>query len=122
MDKYATDLVAFRLAKAKEELSISTICIENTSFSKSMNCSYYAIFHAARALLATETKDFKKHSAVISYFIATYINSQKLSRELGIILRTAERERNKSDYEDFYIVSKEDALTQHQKAEYFISQ
>ena len=91
-------------------------------FSKSLNCSYYAIFHSARALLAIEKLDFKKHSDVISYFIKTYINKNLLNKELAEIIRTAERERNKSDYQDFYAVSKDEALEQLTKAELFITE
>ncbi|MBU2102717.1 MAG: HEPN domain-containing protein, partial [Candidatus Omnitrophica bacterium] len=69
--------------KANDELELAQHCIEVNKFSKSLNCSYYAIFHSARALLAIEKLDFKKHSGVISFFIKTYIN--KSLREFSSI-------------------------------------
>jgi len=116
MDNYNVDLMKYRLKKANDELELAQHCIDVNKFSKSLNCSYYAIFHSARALLVQrilrtiEKLDFKKHSGVISYFIKNYINKNLLNEELGEIIRTAERERNKSDYQDFYAVSKEEAL------------
>ena len=45
--------------KAEEELSLAKDILTKSYFAKSLNCSYYAMFHAARALLATEKIDSK---------------------------------------------------------------
>lgn len=119
MDDYRNDLVKYRLQRAADELELSRHCIQVGIFSKSLNCSYYAIFHSARSLLALERIDFKKHSAVISYFIKNFINTQILPQQLGEIIRTAERERNKSDYQDFFIVTKYEADEQLKNALHF---
>lgn len=39
------------------------------------NRSYYAIFHAARVVLALDGQDYKKHSGVISNFQKNYIKT-----------------------------------------------
>jgi len=119
MDEYSKNLILYRLEKAKDELELSEHCIEVQKYSKSLNCSYYAIFHSVRALLAIEKIDFKKHSGVISYFIKNYIIPEVLDNELGLIIRTAERERNKGDYQDFFLVSKEEAIRQLNNAKLF---
>lgn len=119
MDNFIVELINYRLEKALDELELAEHCINVKKFSKSLNCSYYTIFHSARALLAIEKLDFKKHSGVIAYFIKTYINTNILDNELGEIIRSAERERNKSDYQDFFTVSKDEALEQMTKAKLF---
>lgn len=58
---------------------------------------------------------------MIAYFIKTYIITNILDNELGEIIRSAERERNKSDYQDFHSVSKDEALDQLTKAKLFFS-
>ncbi|PIP77481.1 MAG: HEPN domain-containing protein [Ignavibacteria bacterium CG22_combo_CG10-13_8_21_14_all_37_15] len=121
MDNFSANLVKYRIEKAADELELAQYCIEVHKFSKSLNCSYYAIFHSARALLAIENLDFKKHSGVISHFIKAYINTTIFDNELGVIIRTAERERNKGDYQDFYVVSKDEAITQFNSAEMFFN-
>ncbi len=50
MDDYIIDLIKYRLEKASDELELGDYCIKVNKFSKSLNCSYYAIFHSARAL------------------------------------------------------------------------
>ena len=119
MDSYVIELVKYRLQKAYDELELAGHCIKVKKFSKSLNCSYYTIFHSARALLAIEKLDFKKHSGVIAHFIKTYINTNIFDNEMGEIIRSAERERNKSDYQDFFTISKKEALEQMTKAKLF---
>ena len=59
------DLTKYRLDTAAERLTVSKEMIAGGYFKDSVNRSYYAIFSAARALLAERILDFKKHSAVI---------------------------------------------------------
>jgi hypothetical protein len=54
MDSYVSDLVKYRLDKASDELELAEHCIKFGKFSKSLNCSYYAISRSARALLAVD--------------------------------------------------------------------
>lgn len=121
MDEASQSLVKYRLAKAMEELELAELCLDSAKYSKSLNCSYYAIFHSTRSLLATEKKDFRKHSAVISYFIKNYVQMGKFDEEFARIIKSSESDRNKSDYHDFFIVTKEEAETQLKKAKYFVT-
>jgi len=111
----------YRLNKAREDLEASKLLYNNNLFSQSLNRSYYSIFHTVRALIAYESLDFGKHSAIISYFNKNYINTNKLDRKYSKILMGAEKLRNKSDYNDFFIVAREDAYQQLTNAEEFIS-
>lgn len=54
------ELALYRLEKSKQTLNASKIMFENHMYQDSVNRSYYAIFHAARALLALEGVDYKK--------------------------------------------------------------
>lgn len=62
------DLTKYRLETAQERLEVSNEMLESGRFKISIINSYYAIFNAVRALLSERKVDFKKHSAVISYF------------------------------------------------------
>ena len=86
-----------------------------------INRSYYAIFHGMRSVLALESKDFEKHSAVISYFRKEYIKTGKIPVEASKIIGSAFNTRNDSDYEDFYELSDEDAKEQFNDATRFIA-
>lgn len=84
------------------------------------NRAYYAIFHSMRAILALDGADFKKHSAVISFFRENYIKTGYLERSLSDIIGRAGIVRNKSDYEDFYIASKDEAEEQVNDSRLFV--
>lgn len=110
----------YRLQRAEEELKSSKILFQNNLYKQSVNRSYYAIFHATRAVLALDKFDSKKHSGIIAYFNQHYVASGKIETEYSKILMGAQKVRNSSDYDDFYIVSKEEAQNQISNAEKFI--
>ena len=115
------DLSNYRLSQAKENLEESEILFKMNKFKGASNRAYYAIFHAIKAILALEQKDFKKHSSVIAYFNKEYINKQVFSKELGKDITNIRLYREKSDYVDFYIITKEDCEIQINKAKNIIS-
>ena len=68
-----TEIINYRLKKAHEELNNAKLSLDNELYSSSLSASYYAIFHAARALLAAESIVSKKHSSVIYLFSEHFI-------------------------------------------------
>jgi uncharacterized protein (UPF0332 family) len=122
IDEHIIALSNHRLNKAYESLEAAKILLGSKHFSESINRSYYAIFHSLRALLAYDKFDSKKHSGIISYFNQNYVKVNKFDKELSVILSQAFMIRNKSDYDDFYIASKQDASEQIFKAEIFIDE
>jgi len=110
----------YRLLQAKENLDEATILFENGKFKGASNRSYYAIFHAIKAILALEQVDFKKHSSVIAYFNQKYISTEIFPKELGKSINSARSYREKSDYVDFYIITKEDTQSQMDTAKEMI--
>ena len=73
-------------------------------------------------MLALEGKDFKKHSGVISAFQRDYIKTGIFDKELSYILRDAFSLRTDSDYEDFYVVSRDAVVEQVANAERFCNE
>ena len=59
------DLALYRLEKAKTTLISAETLYNANSLLDANNRAYYAIFHALRAVLALEKKDFKRHKDVI---------------------------------------------------------
>ena len=114
------DLTRYRLELANERLTVSKDMLEGGHFKDSINRSYYAIFSATRALLSEEHIDFKKHSAVISYFRREYVKTDKFDVKFSDYIGDAFRARQYSDYEDFFIASREQADEQYQHAVEFV--
>ena len=110
------ELALYRIAMAKERLESAKLLLDNNSYKDSIGRSYYAIFTAARALLALDGEDFARHAGVISYFQRTYIKSGVFDVRFSRYISEAFQIRNNTDYADFYIVSREDAEEQYQRA------
>ena len=110
-------LSLYRLERTKELLDEARALFDMGGFKGSNNRAYYAIFSAMRAVLALDDVDFKKHSGVIQYFQREYIKTGKIATEYSDIIMKASRIRNASDYDDFYIASKDEALAQIENAE-----
>ncbi|MCD7819985.1 MAG: HEPN domain-containing protein [Lachnospiraceae bacterium] len=109
----------YRLESAREHLESSKLLLEAGLLKDSIGRSYYAMFAATRALLALEGKDFSKHAGVISYFQKEYIKTRKIDVKYSRYLVEAFQIRNNADYSDYYIVAKDDAAEQYEKAEEF---
>ena len=105
-------LAAHRLQKAEECYTAANNLLLDCLYYDSANRSYYAIFHALRALLALEGTDFKKHSGVISHFQQQYIKTGVFEREYSDYVRGAFQIRQDCDYEDFFLVTKEEVQEQ----------
>ena len=113
------NLCRYRLSKAEDFLRDAEETLKLEMYETAANRSYYSIFHSVRGLLALDEKDFKKHSAVISYFQSTYIKTGLLPVELSDILKSAFSLRTESDYKDFFVIAKEDVICQVSEARTF---
>ncbi|MDQ1352165.1 MAG: hypothetical protein QG657_2471 [Acidobacteriota bacterium] len=120
MANRGADLSKHRLNKAKDELEASKLLFENKKLSQSINRSYYSIFHAVRALLALENFDSRKHTGVIAFFNKQFVKTGKIGKEYSKILMDAQDFRNDSDYDDFFLISKDETLAQLNDASRFI--
>lgn len=73
-----------------------------------------------KAALAMEGTDFKRHKDVVAYFNKNYVATEIFEKKLGRMLSNLQQTRETSDYDDFFIASKEDAETQCESAEKII--
>lgn len=113
--------VDFRLEKARNCLDASEMLLSASSFADSVNRSYYSIYHAIRAVLIIDGFSSKKHSGNIAEFRRRYIKTEIFPKEFSEIIGSAFDIRNDSDYEDFYVVSKEDVVKQAESARIFLN-
>ncbi|MBP3206236.1 MAG: HEPN domain-containing protein [Lachnospiraceae bacterium] len=112
-----TELSKYRLQTAVEDLDSAIALKEIGQYKSSINRSYYAIFHALRAVTAMDGFDSSKHSGVIAYFNKNYVKEGIFDKEISKLIDTSFRLREKADYQDFFVVSKSQAEEQIGKAE-----
>ena len=116
MDNRQRELSDYRLNQAEESLEVAKNCCDKKFYKNSINRSYYSAFYSVKSVLAYGIIDFKRHKDVIGYFNKEYVATGVFPRELGRRLGTLKQYREKSDYDDFYIVSKETAIEQIETA------
>ena len=120
LDELHTISVTFRLEKAQNCLNASKLLLSAKAYADSVNRSYYAIYHAIRAVLITIDFSSKTHSGNIGEFRRRFIKTGIFPKEFSDIIGNAFDVRNDSDYEDFYVVSKEDVARQAENATIFL--
>ena len=120
MDHRQEELSRYRIQEAKNSLKVAEHCLKEDLYKDSINRSYYAAFYAIKAVLALGTIDFKRHKDVVAYFNKEYVATNVFPRELGKRLGMLKQLREKSDYDDFYIASRDKAEGQYHTAKYTI--
>lgn len=114
------DLAEYRLQSAEERLKAARLLLEKQMYSDAVSRAYYAVFQAARAVLATKGLDSRKHSGIIGLFNQQFVKSGVLPKDYGKILKSCRDLREAGDYDDFYLVSREEALNAMENASRFI--
>lgn len=114
------DLATVRIDHAREDLDTAILICRAGDYRSAANRSYYAIFHAIRALAALDHVEMRKHSGYISEFRKRYIRTGIFETRLSNIVTDAFEVRNESDYDDFFIIAKADVEQQNQDAALFL--
>ena len=116
MDEFQTgsflDIAKYKLEQAKDDLESAELLLNAGKYKAANNRAYYSAFHAVNAVLSLEPIAFKKHKDVLAYFNKTYVRTEIFPREIGRKISKLEVIRHKSDYDSFYLASKEDAVEQ----------
>ena len=120
-DELLSVSVNMRLNKARDCLNSAERCITYEDYTTAANCTYYCIFHAIRAVLITVGFSAKRHSGNIAEFQRLYIKTKIFPAEFSDIVTNAFSVRIKSDYDDFYVISKTEVILQNENAWIFLA-
>lgn len=121
-DETRLSLAKYRLEKAYECHKDAVNTMESGAYNTAANRVYYSIFHAMRAILALDEFDSKKHSGIIAAFRQRYIKTGVFPVKYSEIIELAYKIRSKSDYDDFYVISKDDVSEQITNSKEFLSE
>ena len=120
MDGSIKELSQYRFQRSKEDLESARILLDEGQFKSSINRSYYAIFHSLRAITSLDNFDSSKHAGIISHVNHYYVKEGVFDKQFSKYLDASFRLREKADYQDFFIVSKDMAEQQIERAENII--
>ena len=116
------DLVLYRLETARKDLRSARALLAIEDYKGANNRAYYSIFHAINAVHAVSGKAYKRHKDAVANFNKDYVRTSIFPREMGRKIGQAEEIRHASDYDDFYIVSKEEVTLQLKNARLFVTE
>ena len=114
------DLVLYRIETSKSDIKAAEILLAAKEFRGANNRAYYGIYHAISAVHALDGNAYKRHKDALANFNKNYVKTEIFPRKLGKKIVEAEEIRHASDYDDFYIASKEESEQQISVADEFI--
>lgn len=116
----AKDLATYRIGIAKHDLNAAKTLLDANELRGANNRAYYAIYHIISAIHALDGKAYRRHKDALASFNKEYIRTEVFPRAYGRRISEAEEIRHASDYDDFYIATKEEAIEQIKLAEELI--
>lgn len=106
--------------RAEEKLRSANLLFENNMFTDAISEAYYAMFYAAKALLASKSIYPRTHAGVVSQFGLQFVNRGLVEELYAKSLAKAQTKREKADYDIYYEPSKEEAESVIEDAEKFL--
>lgn len=101
-------LVDYRIEKARaafdEAQKVATMSLWNLA----ANRLYYALYHAASALLLSEGLTSHTHRGLLAQISLNYVKDGRLTQSDGKLIRQMFNMRQEGDYEDFAETTEED--------------
>jgi len=108
MDNDKEAIIKYRLERSKMTINEAKIAIENNQLFLAENRIYYSIFYIVSALAIKNNFSTSKHTQLIGWFNKNFVSTDKVSKEIGEIYKTAFENRQEGDYEDFTTFELED--------------
>jgi uncharacterized protein (UPF0332 family) len=105
-----TELILYRISKAKETLREVDLHIENKLWNTAINRLYYACYYAVIALLVKKEIRAQTHAGVRQMFGLHFIKSELISKDLGKFYSDVFDKRQTGDYDDFLDYTEDDLV------------
>jgi len=105
---------------ARDALAVSTAALSLGIHRDAMSRAYYAVFHAARALLLLEGVEPKTHAGVHRMVGEQLVRTQKLSPHEALTLTRLQAYRAESDYGYSFVIDAADAEKEIDAARTFV--
>lgn len=123
MDKeYFDALAKVRMSRARELLDDATELLKKDSYKSANNRAFYAMEKGVKALLALKNIEVTTHNGGLKQFNYIYIykGDGTFIPEDYQKIAGAEQIRNASDYDDFYIASKDETKRLIENTKYIL--
>jgi uncharacterized protein (UPF0332 family) len=102
-----SDLIKYRLLRAKDTFEDAQILAEKNRWNSTINRLYYAAYYAVMAILLSEDLKPATHNGAKSNFTERFIKTSRIPKEYGKIYSQLFTWRQKGDYDDLFDFDKE---------------
>ncbi len=114
------EMAVAQIKKAREKLEAARVLFTQGFIDDAVSRAYYAIFHAASALLLNEGITVESHGALKTMFGLRLVKTGKVDKKYGRILNEMKDERENGDYDIFSGLEPPDAEKAIRYAEDFL--
>lgn len=114
-------LINIRIHQAEEALREVEFLLEHKMLSLATNRIYYSIFYAISAVSIKDNFSTSKHKKLLGWFNKNYINTDILPKEFGKMIYACFENREKSDYDFLFELTKEEINGYYELAKKFFN-
>ena len=104
MTRINHELIQKELIRAEHALKAAQKLLEVELLADAISRAYYACLHSAKAALLTQGVTVLSHKAVITLFGQHLVQTGKIEKEYGRVLREEQEDREVGDYDVFEII------------------
>jgi len=119
-NKDKSNLIKYRLQQAMDTIEVVDILIINKKYPAAVNRIYYGIFYSLLALALKFDFESSKHQQLIGWFNKEFIQTGKVEKNYGRVLRKAYENRTTGDYDTFIEFEKNDVVQLFEEMKQFI--
>ena len=121
MDESTSQLLDSQMKKARQKLDVASKLIESGDYDDAVSRAYYAAFHAAQAMLASQGVEADTHAGVRTLFHLHFIKSKRLDPKFGRF-KNLKDDREEGDYDIVSTVDSEIARNGLREAKEFVDE
>lgn len=115
-------LIEGYIQKAEKKLEVAGKLFQSGDYEDAVSRAYYAVYHAAQALLLTEGEKAETHKGIVTLFGLFFVKTGKFSKKTGKYIANLKDVRESGDYEVFSFVDSETAETAVFEAREFLEE
>lgn len=113
-------LINIRIKQAEESLKEVDFLLSHNKLNLATNRIYYSIFYAISAISIKDNFSTSKHKKLLGWFNKNYINSGVIPKEYGSMIYACFENREKSDYDFLFELTKDELMGYYKLADSFI--
>lgn len=110
------------MEKARNKLSVAKKLLDSKAYDDAVSRAYYAVFHAAQAMLLIEGLSADTHHGVVTLFGLHFVKTGKIDKKFGRYLANLKDNRENGDYEIFSTIDEEVAQKAVKEAGEFVAE